>query len=41
MRPIATSATLGSKGDPDAMLRFAETVFGEAFLQAPKFKIFA
>lgn len=29
--PIATSATLGSKGDPDAMLRFAETVFGEAF----------
>ena len=29
--PVATSATLGSKGDPDAMLRFAETVFGEVF----------
>ncbi|MHA7181623.1 DEAD/DEAH box helicase [Arthrobacter sp. MDB2-24] len=29
--PIATSATLGSKGDPEAMLRFAETVFGEVF----------
>lgn len=29
--PVATSATLGSKGDPEAMLRFAETVFGEAF----------
>ncbi|NUT72344.1 DEAD/DEAH box helicase [Pseudarthrobacter sp. C4D7] len=29
--PVATSATLGSKGDPAAMLRFAETVFGEAF----------
>jgi len=29
--PVATSATLGSKGDPDAMLQFAETVFGEAF----------
>lgn len=29
--PVATSATLGSKGDPDAMLQFAETVFGEKF----------
>ncbi|WP_062073659.1 DEAD/DEAH box helicase [Demequina sediminicola] len=29
--PIATSATLGDKGDPDVMLGFAETVFGEAF----------
>jgi ATP-dependent helicase YprA (DUF1998 family) len=29
--PVATSATLGSKGDPEAMLRFAETVFGEVF----------
>jgi ATP-dependent helicase YprA (DUF1998 family) len=29
--PVATSATLGSKGDPDAMLKFAETVFGEVF----------
>lgn len=29
--PVATSATLGSKGDPHAMLRFAETVFGEPF----------
>nr|WP_245325760.1 DEAD/DEAH box helicase [Paeniglutamicibacter terrestris] len=29
--PVATSATLGSKGDPEAMLRFAETVFGETF----------
>jgi len=29
--PVATSATLGSKGDPEAMLRFAETVFGEPF----------
>ncbi|GAA0187842.1 DEAD/DEAH box helicase [Glutamicibacter creatinolyticus] len=29
--PVATSATLGSKGDPDAMLEFAATVFGEEF----------
>lgn len=29
--PVATSATLGSEGDPEAMLRFAETVFGEVF----------
>ncbi len=29
--PVATSATLGDKGDPDVMLGFAETVFGEAF----------
>jgi ATP-dependent helicase YprA (DUF1998 family) len=31
MTPVATSATLGGKGDPDAMLQFAETVFGEVF----------
>lgn len=29
--PVATSATLGSKGDTEAMLQFAETVFGEQF----------
>ncbi|MGO3152733.1 MAG: DEAD/DEAH box helicase [Galactobacter sp.] len=29
--PVATSATLGTEGDPGAMLRFAETVFGETF----------
>ena len=29
--PVATSATLGDKGDPLAMLGFAQTVFGEAF----------
>ncbi|MET0494359.1 MAG: DEAD/DEAH box helicase [Actinoplanes sp.] len=29
--PVATSATLGDKGDPGAMLGFAETVFGEPF----------
>jgi ATP-dependent helicase YprA (DUF1998 family) len=29
--PIATSATLGDKGDPAAMLDFARTVFGEDF----------
>ncbi|MGP5022254.1 DEAD/DEAH box helicase [Glutamicibacter arilaitensis] len=29
--PVATSATLGSKGDPDVILQFAETVFGETF----------
>jgi ATP-dependent helicase YprA (DUF1998 family) len=29
--PVATSATLGTEGDPNAMLRFAETVFGETF----------
>lgn len=27
--PVATSATLGDKGDPDAMIEFAHTVFGE------------
>jgi ATP-dependent helicase YprA (DUF1998 family) len=29
--PVATSATLGDKGDPDVMLGFAEAVFGEDF----------
>lgn len=29
--PVGTSATLGDKGDPRAMLGFAETVFGETF----------
>ena len=29
--PIATSATLGDKGDPAAMIAFAHTVFGEEF----------
>ncbi|WP_144679692.1 DEAD/DEAH box helicase [Cellulosimicrobium sp. TH-20] len=29
--PVATSATLGDKGDPSAMLDFARTVFGEEF----------
>ncbi len=29
--PVATSATLGDKGDPGAMLSFAETVFGVPF----------
>jgi ATP-dependent helicase YprA (DUF1998 family) len=29
--PVATSATLGDKSDPQAMLTFAETVFGEQF----------
>jgi ATP-dependent helicase YprA (DUF1998 family) len=29
--PVATSATLGDKGDPAAMLGFARTVFGEEF----------
>ncbi len=29
--PVATSATLGDKGDPGVMLEFAETVFGESF----------
>ncbi|WP_062393382.1 DEAD/DEAH box helicase [Gordonia phthalatica] len=29
--PVATSATLGSKAEPTAMLGFAHTVFGEAF----------
>lgn len=29
--PVATSATLGDKGDPEAMLDFAETIFGEPF----------
>jgi ATP-dependent helicase YprA (DUF1998 family) len=32
--PVATSATLGDKGDPAAMLEFARTVFGEAFDEA-------
>ena len=27
--PVGTSATLGDKGDPAAMLAFAETIFGE------------
>lgn len=27
--PVATSATLGDQGDPEAMLEFARTVFGE------------
>jgi len=29
--PVATSATLGDKGDPTTMLEFARTVFGEEF----------
>lgn len=29
--PVATSATLGDRGEPAAMLAFAETVFGEPF----------
>ncbi|STX07479.1 DEAD/DEAH box helicase [Kocuria rosea] len=29
--PVATSATLGAKGDPSTMLDFARTVFGETF----------
>ncbi|WP_068403108.1 DEAD/DEAH box helicase [Kribbia dieselivorans] len=29
--PVGTSATLGDKGDPAAMLAFARTVFGEEF----------
>lgn len=29
--PVATSATLGDKGDPEAMLTFAHTVFGVTF----------
>lgn len=29
--PIATSATLGDRGDPEAMLTFAATVFGQRF----------
>ncbi|MBR7193518.1 DEAD/DEAH box helicase [Gordonia sp. SCSIO 19800] len=29
--PVATSATLGSKAEPTAMLGFAQTVFGERF----------
>lgn len=31
MVPVATSATLGDKGDPATMLEFAHTVFGERF----------
>jgi ATP-dependent helicase YprA (DUF1998 family) len=31
MTPVATSATLGDKGDPGVMLDFARTVFGEPF----------
>nr|WP_237465854.1 DEAD/DEAH box helicase [Leucobacter luti] len=31
LTPVATSATLGDKGDPAAMLDFAHTVFGETF----------
>lgn len=29
--PVATSATLGDKGDPAVMVRFAQTVFGDEF----------
>ncbi|RPF20984.1 DEAD/DEAH box helicase [Myceligenerans xiligouense] len=29
--PVATSATLGDRGDPSSMLDFAHTVFGEVF----------
>lgn len=29
LTPVATSATLGDKGDPEVMLDFARTVFGE------------
>jgi ATP-dependent helicase YprA (DUF1998 family) len=29
--PVATSATLGDGGDPTAMVKFAHTVFGDAF----------
>lgn len=29
--PVGTSATLGDKGDPAAMIEFAHTVFGERF----------
>ncbi|MBX0301094.1 DEAD/DEAH box helicase [Cryobacterium sp. 1639] len=29
--PVATSATLGDKGDPRAMIQFAHTVFGDDF----------
>lgn len=29
--PVATSATLGGRGEPTAMLAFAHTVFGEVF----------
>ncbi|WP_329007667.1 DEAD/DEAH box helicase [Micromonospora rifamycinica] len=31
MTPVATSATLGDKGDPSVMREFAHTVFGERF----------
>lgn len=31
LTPVATSATLGDKGDPAAMVEFAHTVFGEEF----------
>jgi len=31
LTPVATSATLGDKSDPAAMIDFAETVFGEPF----------
>lgn len=31
--PVATSATLGAEGSPDAMLTFAHTVFGEQFTE--------
>ncbi|MFF2053290.1 DEAD/DEAH box helicase [Leifsonia sp. NPDC058194] len=31
MTPVATSATLGDKGDPEAMMAFAQTVFGVEF----------
>ncbi|MGH3164576.1 MAG: hypothetical protein ACRDN0_01620, partial [Trebonia sp.] len=32
--PVATSATLGDKGDPAAMIGFARTVFGDDFDEA-------
>ncbi len=34
LTPVATSATLGSRTDPTAMLGFAHTVFGERFDEA-------
>jgi ATP-dependent helicase YprA (DUF1998 family) len=34
MTPVATSATLGDRGDPAAMVQFAATVFGEPFAES-------
>jgi ATP-dependent helicase YprA (DUF1998 family) len=31
LTPVATSATMGDQGDPEAMISFAQTVFGETF----------